>query len=101
MEQAYCDFLQSWVWGWLREQILERAEGKCEVCGAEGTLHIHHQTYRRVGGNEKFEDLIALCPPCHRRVHELAKQRIGICRRGLWVALMCLRQEVRDGKQSS
>ena len=103
MEQEYKDYLQSGVWGMYRAAVLERAGEVCEVCGADGTLHIHHRTYRRVGGNEKFEDLIALCPPCHRRVHELARERIGMgyWRRGLWVAMFALQKEVRDGKQNS
>lgn len=93
----YKDYLQSGVWGHLRDLVLGRAEGKCEVCGTEGTLHAHHTTYRRCWGNEKLEDLIVLCPFCHMRVHALAKERIGMYRRGLWVALMLLRKEVRDG----
>jgi 5-methylcytosine-specific restriction endonuclease McrA len=101
LEQWYGDYLQSGVWGRYRAALLERAEDKCEMCGAEGTLHVHHKTYCRVGGNERFEDLIVLCPTCHKRVHVLAKQRIGIWRMGLEVALIRLRQEVRDGKQSS
>ena len=98
MEQRYKDFLSSWVWGSTRARILKRAGDKCEVCGAEGTLHIHHKTYRRVGGNELDEDLIVLCPKCHKRVHELAKERIGMWRMGLAVALIRLEMEVEDGK---
>ena len=93
MKQEYKDFLMSWVWGGLRAQVLERAEGKCEVCGVGGTLHIHHKTYKRAGGNETLDDLIALCPPCHKRVHALARGRAGVCRLGLWLALVQLRLE--------
>ena len=103
MEQAYKDYLQSGVWGMYRAVVLERAGDVCEVCGVDGTLHIHHQTYIRVGGNEKFEDLIALCPQCHKRVHELSKQRAKWTRfrHGLSVALILLRREVEDGQQDS
>lgn len=100
MEQNYRDYLQSGVWGMYRAAVLERAGDVCEVCGTDGTLHIHHQTYLRVGGNEKFEDLIALCPQCHKRVHKLARRQdkgMG-CRYGLALGLILLRMEVQDGK---
>lgn len=102
MKREYKDYLMSWAWGALRAQVLGRAGGVCEVCGVDGTLHVHHQTYRRAGGNERLEDLIALCPKCHKRVHELAKQRVGWSRlgwrMGLSVALIKLELEVQDGK---
>jgi hypothetical protein len=55
--------------GGLREQVLERDEHRCRVCGASGrdkrSIIVHH----RVPGVSKLDLMIALCPGCHAKVH--------------------------------
>jgi hypothetical protein len=55
--------------GGLREQVLERDEYRCRVCGASGrdkrSIIVHH----RVPGVSKLELMTALCPGCHAKVH--------------------------------
>jgi 5-methylcytosine-specific restriction endonuclease McrA len=55
--------------GGLREQVLERDEYRCRVCGASGrdkrSIIVHH----RVRGVSKLDLMIALCPGCHAKVH--------------------------------
>jgi len=48
----------------LREQIINERK-KCEECGSEENLHLHHIQYK----NER-EFLKLLCAKCHRREHE-------------------------------
>lgn len=58
----YDEYLQSTHWLCLRRQVLFRAKGKCEACGAldngDRRLQVHHRTYERVG-HERMTDLIA------------------------------------------
>ena len=58
-------------WLRLRERILRRACGFCEMCWdkvGSDNLQIHHFTYVR-RGREKLKDLIALCEDCHEEEH--------------------------------
>ncbi|WP_394240959.1 HNH endonuclease [Vibrio astriarenae] len=55
----------------------KRACGVCEGCGANSPfetksgpyLEIHHLTRLADGGADHPENVIALCPTCHRRAH--------------------------------
>lgn len=70
-DPAYVRYLSSAAWARKRAEILVRAAGTCEACGVavpEGEAEVHHVTYARVGA-ERPEDLVALCPGCHRRAH--------------------------------
>jgi hypothetical protein len=55
--------------GGLREQVLERDEHRCRVCGAsgrdKGSIVVHH----RVPGKSLQHLMISLCPACHAKVH--------------------------------
>ena len=55
--------------GGLREQVLERDEYRCRVCGASGrdkrSIIVHHREPRV----SKLDLMIALCPGCHAKVH--------------------------------
>lgn len=55
-------------WGRLhRHLIRERAGGKCEVCGREGRLDIHHRDFSK--DNHDPENLQVLCRRCHKLDH--------------------------------
>lgn len=57
--------------GGLREQVLERDEYRCRVCGASGrdkrSIIVHH----RVPGVSRLDLMISLCPGCHAIIHRL------------------------------
>jgi 5-methylcytosine-specific restriction endonuclease McrA len=65
-QQQYLDYLESPEWWALRKRALQRANYRCERCGRQGALEIHHRDYGNLG-KEQLEDLEVLCPPCHRR----------------------------------
>ncbi len=70
-DPEYVRYLNSQAWAAKRAEILARADGLCEECGASlgpGEAEVHHLSYERVG-RELPEDLVALCPGCHRRAH--------------------------------
>ncbi|MCP2225805.1 5-methylcytosine-specific restriction endonuclease McrA [Pseudomonas silensiensis] len=60
-------------------RALQRAKGFCECCGSaapffrksDGTpyLEVHHKTPLAQGGDDTFENTVALCPNCHRQMH--------------------------------
>lgn len=64
---------------YVREFALRLADGVCQGCDKDapfiaesGTpfLEVHHITRRSDGGADAPENVVALCPNCHRRVHE-------------------------------
>ncbi|MFA5636906.1 MAG: HNH endonuclease [Anaerovoracaceae bacterium] len=64
----YKAYLQSDEWKRIRTRIRRRARGRCERCGVNVRDDIHHTTYERVG-DERLEDLVAVCRHCHRYLH--------------------------------
>ncbi len=60
-------------WRVMRNLVLARAGFRCQLCGASARnvpLNVHHNTYENYG-QERLEDLIVLCRPCHKRHHRL------------------------------
>lgn len=55
----------------------KRSGGKCEACGCDAPfvtksgpyLEVHHLTKLADGGTDIPENVIAVCPTCHRRAH--------------------------------
>lgn len=67
----YVDYLQTEHWKSVRKKALYRAEFSCQLCNAKGgRLDVHHRTYERLG-EEKWNDLIVLCRPCHKKHHDI------------------------------
>ena len=84
MIYKYKQYLKSTQWQLKRQQVFNRAlknansknkYGVCEKCGYEPykeCLQVHHLNYDNVY-NEHLEDLILLCPYCHKDVHKNTK----------------------------
>ncbi|MEM7336492.1 MAG: DEAD/DEAH box helicase, partial [Chloroflexota bacterium] len=81
-------------WQLQRQKVLERDEYQCQTCGAESRegapLHVHHiRPFREFdyipGVNENYleanktQNLITLCPSCHRRAEagQQARSALG------------------------
>jgi hypothetical protein len=68
---SYTDYLKSEHWRGIRKLKLEECGNACEVCGEDGVrLDIHHKNYETLG-HESLDDLAALCPYCHKDVHDV------------------------------
>lgn len=71
-KETYRRYLKTQHWQQIRTEVLQRANGRCERCGYEpwkpGALQVHHLSYDRVG-RESLEDLVAICPRCHMKIH--------------------------------
>jgi 5-methylcytosine-specific restriction protein A len=62
----------------VKEYALREADGVCQGCGEEAPfigedgepfLEVHHLHRRSDGGPDDPDNVVALCPNCHRRVH--------------------------------
>lgn len=64
------DVRDSYKWEIVREEVLERDRKRCQECGADTELHVHHITPLSEGG-EPFDksNLVTLCKTCHYHVH--------------------------------
>lgn len=51
-----------------KEDVLRRERYCCYVCGRKTRLHIHHIVKRSLGGTHSIDNLVALCPSCHRHI---------------------------------
>lgn len=67
-KKSYNTYLSSENWRKLRHRVFKRANGVCEGCGLNGATEVHHLTYENFG-NEFLFELIAICKPCHDRIH--------------------------------
>lgn len=54
-------------WSQIRQDVLDRDQHTCQLCGAEGKskLHIHHILKRKNGGTDHYDNLLTVCPKCH------------------------------------
>ena len=86
----YASYMASAAWRIRRENWIAHQEyvtGQpvcCEVCGEEDWDDLHHLTYDRMG-EERHEDLVALCRPHHEGMHRaydawpVAEHRLRSC----------------------
>ena len=52
-------------WAELRLSVLARDGYRCQNCGTQKDLHVHHVHPRRQGGTDQMENLQILCGNCH------------------------------------
>ena len=52
----------------IKNKVRERDGFKCQVCGKDTDLHIHHIIPRRMGGSHDLNNLILLCSSCHMAI---------------------------------
>ncbi len=72
-------------WENIRQQVLNRDGHQCQVCGASGNkqpLHVHHiqpfKTFTNLSAANRLQNLISLCPSCHRQAEVRVRVRSGI-----------------------
>lgn len=73
-------------WNDVREQVLERDGYECRFCGMSDEEHnekcgrsldVHHVIPRADGGEDRTDNLVALCLSCHRTLENLHAQAIA------------------------
>ena len=65
----YRKYLRSDKWKRKRNERLVIDKCRCQECGIQSNLQIHHLTYKNVF-NENMEDLTTLCIDCHQKKHK-------------------------------
>jgi hypothetical protein len=69
------DYRASERYAYIRRSVMIRDEFRC-VCGGQAT-DIHHRDYRpRVLAGEDLDPIIAVCRPCHKKIHAQQPVRI-------------------------
>ena len=53
------------TWREIRQEVLQRDNHQCQVCGKEHSGQVHHVIPRSQGGTNDFSNLITLCGRCH------------------------------------
>lgn len=79
MKPNYRQLLFNPKWKEKREEILQRDNNKCVICGNEEHLHIHHKQYHFSESLHRFVNpweyqnkyFITVCNECHERGHSL------------------------------
>lgn len=65
---TYLDYLKSKKWKSIRIKLFEMRGHRCELCGGNKVIQVHHIDYIRIG-NERPFDLVVLCKDCHEKAH--------------------------------
>jgi hypothetical protein len=82
--RRYEEYINSAVWGEKCRRVLDRAVGRCEGCGVPGMrLEVHHLTYEHLG-DERLDELKALCPECHKKADEERRAEMAAAIRRRW-----------------
>ena len=78
----YQDYLRTDAWIKKRRIVLERDSSVCQSCLEAKAIEVHHLTYDRIFEEPLF-DLVAVCGPCHVRLHrkKIAALAAGKARR--------------------
>jgi len=53
----------------LHRKILQRDGWRCQMCGSQSGLEVHHRERRSQLGDDSEGNLVPLCSDCHRAVH--------------------------------
>jgi 5-methylcytosine-specific restriction endonuclease McrA len=55
----------------VRAALIKKHGKVCQKCGAKpGEIHAHHKTRLMDGGQHTEENMVLLCPECHREAHK-------------------------------
>ena len=91
IRNRYSDELKTREWQQFREEVIEDRRDKqecahpdCDRCGMETdqweTLQVHHKFYKRNARAWEYRpnDMLLLCPKCHRDLHDWAREAENI-----------------------
>lgn len=68
----YKMYLSTPYWQLVSNLARRKAKYKCQLCGGNNHLNVHHKTYKNKGFEIiNMDDLIVLCQDCHQKIHEV------------------------------
>ena len=53
----------------LHRSVLKRDGWRCQLCGAQAQLQVHHLQSRAQLGADVEDNLLTICAACHRPIH--------------------------------
>ena len=66
--------MREYAYKHFRNELLKKAQYRCQNCNKKGNLHLHHKEYtqhnKKEFRNEDIKKIVVLCPKCHRLLHE-------------------------------
>lgn len=72
-------------WAKIRMDVINRDENRCQICGlsfSTPSLHVHHKIpFKSFSDPDKAnepQNLITLCPVCHKRIEQNVRIRSGL-----------------------
>ena len=71
---SYEQYLRSTLWRSIREWVIAAQEGKCSICDRAAEEVHHHEYSDETMWGKRSDELVGLCPRCHRLV-EFDEQR--------------------------
>ena len=72
---SYQTFLKTKYWKIVSNQCKRHYGWRCALCYQADDLHTHHRTYRKhFSEHRNLCNLIALCPSCHRKFHDIVPE---------------------------
>jgi group II intron reverse transcriptase/maturase len=60
-------------WRDVRAEVLERDGYRCQQCGSQDNLDVHHRQARYQGGDDSPENLVTLCEHCHSQTDTMGR----------------------------
>lgn len=76
MKMDYYDFLKTPYWNAVSGQVKKKNDYKCQLCGNQGTLNVHHPDYSFHGYEaENINKLLCLCDKCHNNYHKITEKK--------------------------
>lgn len=66
---GYGEYRRHWLFRVLRQFVMRRSGGKCEVCYKREATEVHHQQYPAWGSFDTPANMKAICHECHCEAH--------------------------------
>lgn len=78
--EYYKRYIRSPDWQRKKQERYEIDNHKCVMCGRYASncrygLQVHHISYRNLGHEDPYTDLVTLCPRCHRWIHNYLQRK--------------------------
>jgi 5-methylcytosine-specific restriction endonuclease McrA len=74
LNSPYKLYLRTKKWKEKKKALIKLRGRLCEICASTKRLEIHHLSYQNLF-NEPPEDLLILCPTCHKKQHGIKKKK--------------------------
>lgn len=80
--RKYKEYLKSAEWEKKKQERLAIDGHRCVMCGRPENrcrkgLSCHHISYRNLGKEDVYKDLVSLCSSCHLKIHAYYNRQRG------------------------